>query len=100
MTRRELWKRELWKYVDLQPRDILQVNATVIAGGLIFLSLLGAEGQSRAGNSAAIGFALIIMITFSTSSILCLLRRVTNAITCMMGGFGLLVIFSFIILAR
>jgi hypothetical protein len=94
MTRRELWKRELWKYVDLQPRDILQVNATVIAGGLIFLSLLGAEGQSRAGNSSAIGFALIIMITFSTSSILCLLRRVTK------GGFGLLVIFSFIILAR
>ena len=54
--------------MTLEQKDILQINATVIAGAFIFLSILGTEPHTQfeiRANSMSVGFALIIIAVFS-----------------------------------
>lgn len=80
---------------DLTNRDILQINATIIAGGLIFLTLIGNVMDIRNFTplSFAIIFLLITIMIFSMSSWVSLKGRNDDAVDLMKLGFILLIIF-------
>jgi len=60
--------------VIIEDRDLFLSNATVIAGGFIFMSLTGLLTADRSASVFADRLVLIVVGTFSTSSVLLLLN--------------------------
>jgi len=60
--------------VIIEDRELFLSNATVIAGGLIFMSLTGLLTADRSASVFADRLVLIVVGTFSTSSVLLLLN--------------------------
>ena len=58
----------------IEDRELFLSNATVIAGGLIFMSLTGLLTADRSASVFADRLVLIVVGTFSTSSVLLLLN--------------------------
>ena len=89
--------------LDLHTRDILQINATVIAGGLIFLTLIGSALQIKSSTPASteiIGtiILLITLLLFSMSSWIALRGQKNEAVDLMKWGFVFIFIFMLVIL--
>jgi hypothetical protein len=87
----------------LEQKDILQINATIIAGAFIFISLVGTIASTENhgyDRNNALKFALIIIIFFSVSSFLSFTKYFAYAITLMKGGFALLAILSAILIIQ
>jgi len=60
--------------VIIEDRELFLSNATVIAGGFIFMSLTGLLTADRSASVFADRLVLIVVGTFSTSSVLLLLN--------------------------
>jgi hypothetical protein len=76
----------------LENKDILQINATIIAGALIFLTFLSVSTASEAENRVAgiiVGSGTVLI--FSTSSIQVISGKKDSAITIMRADFILLI---------
>lgn|GEM_PF-2181827 len=58
----------------IEDRELFLSNATVIAGGFIFMSLTGLLTADRSASVFADRLVLIVVGTFSTSSVLLLLN--------------------------
>jgi hypothetical protein len=84
--------------IDLQPKDILQINATVIAGGLIFLTLIGINPTIESIRSFPVVLTLLTVIMFSMSSWVALQGNKDGALDIMKVGFLIIVIFALLIM--
>jgi hypothetical protein len=80
--------------VIIEDRELFLSNATVIAGGFIFMSLTGLLTADRSASVFADRLVLIVVGTFSTSSVLLLLNvdpRVARGVAVF--GFLMLLVF-------
>ena len=84
--------------IDLHTRDILQVNATVIAGSLIFLTLIGIKPSYESLATFPVILTLLTVVMFSMSSWVALQGGKDNAVDIMKAGFLIIVIFALLIL--
>jgi hypothetical protein len=75
----------------LENKDILQINATIIAGALIFLTFLSVSTASEAERVAGIIVGSGTVLIFSTSSIQVISGKKDSAITIMRADFILLI---------
>jgi hypothetical protein len=85
--------------IDLHPRHIIQINATTIAGALIFLSILGTFGATNdrieaLNRTSSLIIALPIIVIFSLSSIAAIDGNNIRATKIMRTGFYTLFIFA------
>jgi hypothetical protein len=89
--------------IDLFDREILQINSTIIAGGLIFLTFI--NFGDRTGTSDEIGtnmlrsvVALAIVTWFSISCIACIAGKHHYAMKQMYYGFSVIAILAILLL--
>jgi hypothetical protein len=85
----------------LDQKEILQINATILAGALIFLTLVATVGSTLLEvlyKNTALVFAAVIIITFSTSSLFSFRKDTSYSLTSMKAGFILFIIFALILI--
>ena len=86
--------------LTLEQKDILQVNAIIIAGALIFLTLFSITSSKATeilNQNYAISLGLIIIFTFGISSAAALKEKNKKAIDIMIIGFYILIASSLIL---
>ena len=85
---------------DLENRDILQINASIIAGALIFLTLssIVSVEQEKITRLASIVYGLIILVIFSISSRYIIVGKKDNGIYWMERGFVGIVFASIVLI--
>jgi hypothetical protein len=86
--------------LTLEQKDVLQINATIIAGALIFLtifSITSSKGTEVLNQNYAISLALVIIFTFSISSAAALKEKDKQAMDIMIIGFYILIASSVIL---
>jgi hypothetical protein len=86
--------------LTLEQKDILQINATIIAGALIFLtvfSITSSKATEILNQNFAVSLALVIIFTFGLSSAAALKEKNKKAIDIMIIGFYILIASSIIL---
>ncbi|HEY7108989.1 MAG TPA: hypothetical protein VH415_06160 [Nitrososphaeraceae archaeon] len=86
--------------MTLEQKDILQINATIIAGALIFLtvfSITSSKATEILNQNFAVSLALVIIFTFGLSSAAALKEKNKKAIDIMIIGFYILIASSIIL---
>jgi len=84
--------------LGLDTRDILQINATIIAGSLIFLTLIGITPTVKSIVSVPVILTLLTVIFFSFSSLVALQGSKNGALDLMKAGFIIIIMFALIII--
>ena len=81
--------------IDLDPKDILQINATIIAGGLIFLTLIVGvlDIENSDPNYLVTGIMMLTMLIFLLSCFSAIRGHKTDAIRLMLFGFIVFIVF-------
>lgn len=80
------------RLLDLEVTDILQINAAVIAGALIFLTLvatMNSPDSTQEGIKLSLTISTVIVMAFSISSLIALFNRRQAAINAMKVEFGI-----------
>jgi hypothetical protein len=88
------------RVLTLEQKDILQINATIIAGALIFLtvfSITSSKATEILNQNYAISLGLVIIFTFGISSAAALKEKNKKAIDIMVIGFYILIASSVIL---
>jgi predicted membrane channel-forming protein YqfA (hemolysin III family) len=87
--------------MTLEDRDIVQINATIIAGALIFLTIssVAFTHEERVTILTAIGFSLGLLLLFSISSIYATTERKDLSIQYMKIGFGYFIFVTLLLIA-
>ena len=86
--------------MTLEQKDVLQINATVIAGALIFLTVITITGSTRTeilNQIHAMMVALGVIIFFSFSSIFALRGNINWSVELMSLGFVVLLVSAVIL---
>jgi hypothetical protein len=86
--------------LTLEQKDILQINATIIAGTLIFLTIFSVTSSKATeilNQNYGISLALVIIFTFGLSSAAALKEMNKKAIDIMVIGFYILIASSLIL---
>ena len=86
--------------MTLEQKDILQINATIIAGTLIFLtifSITSSKATEILNQNYGISLALVIIFTFGLSSAAALKEMNKKAIDIIVIGFYILIASSLIL---
>jgi hypothetical protein len=80
------------RLIDLEVTDIPQINAAVIAGALIFLTLvatMNSPDSTQEGIKLSLTISTVIVMAFSISSLIALFNRRQAAINEMKVAFGI-----------
>jgi hypothetical protein len=91
---------EASRTLTLDQKDILQINTTIIAGALIFLtifSIASSKATEILNQNYAISLGLVIIYTFGISSAAALKEKNKKAIDIMVIGFYILIASSVIL---
>src|SRR6188474_2584322 len=83
--------------IDLELTDILKINAAVIAGALIFLTLVAtidSPDSTQQGIKLSLTISTVIVMAFSISSLIALFNRKRAAINAMKVAFGILFLYG------
>jgi hypothetical protein len=86
--------------LTLEQKDILQINAIIIAGALVFLtifSITSSKATEILNQNYAVSLALVIIFTFGISSAAALKEKNKKAIDIMVIGFYILIASSVIL---
>jgi hypothetical protein len=86
-------------FLNLDDKDILQINATIIAGDFIFLTLIaGVFPKGNVATALPITISIIIIMIFSLSSYFLLRGQRDPSIDLMKVGFGMIFLFAITVL--
>jgi hypothetical protein len=87
------------RLIDLQSRDILKINATIIAGAFIFLTFIGFSFETIDKTEIfkifpQVLFSLLAIIMFSISSLQCIAGKKSQAMNWMYYGYAFIIILA------